>query len=98
MIDHADPGVLNHIDDISANGVMCHTVKPVPLMTKVGIALDLGKDGRIECAGIVVRCEPHEMGDDHFRVAILYTDISDADRKAVIDFLDNDPQQSATED
>ena len=63
------PGVLNHVDNISANGVLCHTVKPIPLMTKMSIALDLPKpEGhRIECEGVVVRCEPHDVGDDHFK-------------------------------
>ena len=51
------PGVLNHVDNISANGVLCHTVRPIPLMTKMSIALDLPKpqNRRIECEGVVVR-------------------------------------------
>lgn len=79
------PGVLNHVDNISANGVLCHTVKPIPLMTKMSIALDLPKrEGhRIECEGVVVRCEPHDVGDDHFKVAILYTKISEDDQRAI---------------
>mgnify|MGYP006916499163 FL=1 len=41
--DSAGPGVLNHIDNISANGVLCHTVKPVALMTRMRIALEIGR-------------------------------------------------------
>lgn len=100
VMDNADPGVLNHVDNISANGVLCHTVKPIPLMTKMSIALDLPRpiERRIECEGIVVRCDPHEKGDDHFKVAILYTKISDEDRQALVEFVDHDLSQPPLED
>lgn len=96
MVDDGGPGVLNHVDNISANGVLCHTVKPIPLMTKLRMAVDLPEHGshresrRIECEGIVVRCDPHELGDDHFEVAIFYTDISHEAREAIEDFVDAD--------
>ena len=79
------PGVLNHVDNISVSGVLCHTIKPVPLMTKLSMALEPpGLDGkRIECEGVVVRCEPDELGDDHFKVAILYTHISEDDQALI---------------
>jgi hypothetical protein len=92
IVDDGGPCVLNHIDNISANGVLCHTVKPVPLMTRMSIALELPKpyERRIECEGIVVRCDPHEMGDDHFKVAILYTKILEDDRDSISDFVQHD--------
>lgn len=92
IVDNGGPGVLNHIDNISANGVLCHTVKPIPLMTKMSIALELPKPRkrRIECEGIVVRCDPHDQGDDHFKVAILYSRISEEDRDAIHDFVEHD--------
>ncbi|MFO7975317.1 MAG: PilZ domain-containing protein [Candidatus Hydrogenedentota bacterium] len=93
------PGVLNHVDNISANGVLCHTVKPIPLMTKMSIALDLPKpeNRRIECEGVVVRCEPHEVGDDHFKVAILYTKIDEADQRAIEELVAQDLEEDALE-
>ena len=102
MVDDAAPGVMNHIDNISANGVLCHTIKPVPLMTKLSMALELpnpiGK--RIDCEGIVVRCEPDEKGDDHFKVAILYSRIDEDDRKAISEFVqdsvDYPPESDST--
>lgn len=92
VIEDASPGILNHIDNISANGVLCHTVKPVPLMTKLSIVLELPKPERrrIECEGVVVRCDPDEQGDDHFKVAILYTKISEADLEAIHEFVSHD--------
>jgi hypothetical protein len=96
IADHSGPGVLNHVDNISANGVLCHTVRPVPLMTKLQMALDLPKpyDRRLECEGIVVRCEPDDLGDDHFKVAILYTHMSDEDREAILYFVNADDGRS----
>jgi hypothetical protein len=90
--DSAGPGVLNHIDNISANGVLCHTVKPVALMTKMRIALDLPAptNHRIDAEGVVVRCEPDDLGDDHFKVAILFTKIDPEEHEAIRNFVDED--------
>ncbi|HUW62718.1 MAG TPA: PilZ domain-containing protein [Candidatus Bathyarchaeia archaeon] len=92
LMDEAGPGVLNHIDNISGNGILCHTVKPIPLMTRMSIVLEIPRPetSRIECEGIVVRCDPDERGDDHFKVAILYTKISDEDHDAVVGFVEHD--------
>ena len=90
--DESGPGVLNHVDNISGSGVSCHTVKPVPLMTKLSVVIELPKphERRVEAEGIVVRCDPHEMGDDHFRMAILFTKVSDEDHKAIVDYVEHD--------
>lgn len=92
VLDKSDPGVLNHVDNISANGILCHTVKPIPLMTKMSIVLELPKphEHRIECEGVVVRCEPDELGDDHFKVAIFYTKMRDEDRRVIEEFVHDD--------
>lgn len=92
ITDQSGPGVLNHVDNISGSGVLCHTVKPIPLMTKMSIVLEIPKPAsrRIECEGIVVRCDPHEQGDDHFKVAILFSKITDDDHQAVLDFVEQD--------
>lgn len=89
VADDAGPGVLNHIDNISASGILCHTVKPVPLMTRMSMVLDLPKpfDRRLECEGVVVRCEPDERGDDNFVVAILYTKMSEDDLQALEEYV-----------
>lgn len=91
--DEQSPGVLNHIDNISANGVLCHTVKPIPLMTRMRIVLELptGYDtDRIDVEGIVVRCDPDEQGDDHFKVAILFNRLGDEDHEAISRFVEQD--------
>lgn len=90
--DKSDPGVLNHVDNISCNGVLCHTVKPVPVMTKMSIVLELPKPSslRIEAEGVVVRCDHHDQGDDHFRVAILYTRLSDEDHQHIREHVEQE--------
>ncbi len=91
-VDEAGPGVLNHVDNISANGVLCHTIKPVPLMTKMRIALDLPAPygRRVDAEGIVVRCDADDRGDDHFKVAILFTKIDADEHEAVRQFVEED--------
>lgn len=100
VTDESGPGVLNHVDNISANGVLCHTVKPVPLMTRIGIVLELPApfSDRIDAEGVVVRCDPDEKGDDHFRVAILFTKLNDDAHDAIHQFVEHDLKQSAAAD
>lgn len=88
-VEDSGPGVLNHIDNISATGVLCHTVKPLPLMARISVMVDLPKpvEKRIEAEGIVVRCEPHELGDDNFVVAIFFTKVSETDKEAINSFV-----------
>jgi hypothetical protein len=100
IMDNTGPGVLNHVDNISASGILCHTVKPVPVMTKLGMVLELPKpyDRRIECEGVVVRCEPDPQGDDNFRVAILYTRMDAEDFEILGEFVTYDLLESAAEE
>ncbi len=95
--DDSGPGVLNHIDNISANGVLCHTVKPIALMTRMRIVLELpaGYDNdRIDVEGIVVRCDADESGDDHFKVAILFNRLGDEDHEAICNYVEHDLSQT----
>jgi len=96
MTDESGPGILNHVDNISANGILCHTIKPVPLMTRIAIALELPKPfcNRIDAEGVVVRCEPDEKGDDRFKVAILFTKLDDEGHDAIHRFVEHDLEQS----
>ena len=85
-IQHAsDPGVTNHVDNISASGVLCHTERPIPVMTKIGVTLDLPEpsDASINCEGVIVRCDPDQKGEDHFKVAIVFTKLDNADMAAI---------------
>ncbi len=83
------PGILNHVDNISANGLLCHTVQPVPIMTRLQIAIELPKpvNHRITAEGIVVRCDKDELGDDKFKVGIVFTKIDEKDQEKIQEFV-----------
>ncbi len=86
-------GILNHVDNISCSGILCHTLESLPIMTKMSIDLDLpGPAGHtpINCEGIVVRCEPDARNEGQFKVAILYTRLSDDHHHAVKEYVEND--------
>ncbi|MDP7640338.1 MAG: PilZ domain-containing protein [Candidatus Hydrogenedentes bacterium] len=93
----ADPTLLNHVDNISGNGVLCHTNRPVPVMTKMSVSMELPtlEDHQIEAEGIVVRCEPDGEDADAFKLAILYTKLSDEDHQAICRYVDQDIAQAS---
>lgn len=75
--------------DLSANGLLCQTNRPVAVFTKVQITLMVprpngnSKAGRhredpVECEGIVVRCEKDsEKREPSYSTAIFFSDIED---------------------
>ena len=86
-------GILNHVDNISANGVLCHTQEPVALMTRMRIGLELPEpvSRTIEAEGVTVRCEPDGQGDQvNYKVAILFTKLDDGDHEAIRRFVEHD--------
>lgn len=90
--DKSSPGLLNHVDNISCNGVLCHTVRPVAEMTKVNMALELPKpfERRIDATGVVVRCDEDHQGNDNYKVAILFTKLADEDHDAINEYVEHD--------
>jgi len=61
-------------------------------MTRMIIALDLPGAGgeRIDAEGVVVRCDPDEQGDDHYKVAILFTKLDDEEHDAIRRYVESD--------
>ena len=95
VVDASDDGLIRHVDNISGSGVLCHTTRPVPEMTKLGITLELPApaDKAVEAEGIVVRCDVEESDHEQFRVAILYTKVSEADYAAIEAWVEHDLDQ-----
>jgi hypothetical protein len=93
------------IRDISASGVKCLTDRPLPLMTQVELVIVLpGPAGQREvvCRGAVVRSTPlavpetaksgkHAAG---FETAIFFTQMRDADRTDVEEFVSSTRRSS----
>ena len=48
---------------------------------------------RVAAEGVVVRCDPDELGDDKFRVAILFTHVSPDDEEAIHQFVKADLEE-----
>lgn len=90
--DDGDDGLINHVDNISCNGVLCHTIRPVPEMTRMAIVLDLPvpSERRIEAEGIVIRCTVEEPDQNEFKVAILFTRLSLEDHDAIQDHVEHE--------
>lgn len=92
VVKQEDDGILNHVDNISANGVLCHTANAVDLMTRMRIVIDLPSpaEKRIDAQGVVVRCDPESKSSEGYKVAILFTKISDDDHDAIHRFVEHD--------
>lgn len=93
--------VLEHVDNISGSGVLCHTKKPVALMTKMSIVLELPGDidgGRVQCEGVVVRCDPDPKKGGSYEVAILYTYVEEDDRARIEAFVEKDIADNLSDD
>ena len=79
-------------------------VKGRRVFVRVDFNCPIGEDGRvsddtrIDAEGIIVRCDPDEQGDDRFRVAILFTKISDEDHQSVHEFVAADLAQATASD
>lgn len=89
-------GLINHVENISCSGVLCQTRRPVPEMTKMIIVLELPSPANrhIEAEGVVIRCDAEDAKGTAFKVAILYTKLSDEDHQAIRDFVEHDLAQA----
>ena len=94
--DRSELGLINRVENISCSGVLCHTIRPVPEMTKMIIELDLPEPSscQIEAEGIVVRCIAEDQRGESFRVAILYTKVSEDAQQAIRDYVEYDLAQN----
>ena len=94
--DLSERGLINRIENISCSGVLCHTKRPISEMTKMIIELDLPEPSncQIEAEGIVVRCIAEDQRGESFRVAILYTKVSEDAQQAIRDYVEHDLSQN----
>src|SRR5262245_58710832 len=82
-----------HVRDISASGVRCVTDRAMPLMTQVGLILQIpgaGTPREIVCRGAVVRSGPIGGADGAtggFETAIFFTDVTESDRVWLEEFV-----------
>lgn len=88
-------GLINHVENISCSGILCRTHKPIVEMTKLSIVLDLpGPAVRtIETEGIVIRCEAIPPKHDEFKVAIIFSKLTEEEHRAIREYVDDDLAQ-----
>ncbi len=84
-------GILNYVDNISVNGLLCHTAQPVPLMTKMQIMVELPKPFKhqIQAEGVVVRCNKDGTKSNTFEVGIVFTRINENDQNEIREFVEH---------
>jgi len=93
-------GLINHVENISCSGVLCRMHRPVPEMTKLAIVLDLPGSGvrTIETEGVVIRCEAAYPKHDEFKVAIIFSKLSDDDHRAIREYVEHDLAQGSLDE
>jgi len=91
----SDFDVLTETTNISASGAYFPVSRPLELMTKLNVILLIpikkNKNKSIEkvnCTGIIVRCEIAEDNIKHpYRAAMYFSDLSDRDRRMLRSYI-----------
>lgn len=101
VLDPTQFGTLLQVRDLSMSGVSFCLTKPVEYMTRVQLVLWLpnaatpGESGEFDCAGVVVRCDPTENGQEGglpaYDVAVFFTDMPDETDAALEQYVDAQP-------
>jgi hypothetical protein len=89
-----DRTVTTRIEDLSCSGIRFRTPAPLPLLTRVQIALELphsgggGEDASMAITGVVVRCDRAETAEaSPYDTAIYFEDLSDRARGQLSQFV-----------
>ncbi len=77
--------------NVSCGGVLCVVGRPLPLMTRVALTLELPRR-LVRCRGAVVRCRPAaaargQRRSQAYRVAVLFMEMKPEDHRAVAEFV-----------
>ena len=76
--------------NISKTGVLCLMDKPIPVMTKLKVGLQLPGKGRpstVQAQGVVVRREP-DPASDRFYIGIFFSEIQPKDLRLLEEFIE----------
>ena len=82
------------IRDISLSGVSFVTDTPIEFMTQLMMTLILpvagasdSPDGRVQCEGAVVRCEPTSEDGDRYEVAVFFVHLDETTRATIEEYV-----------
>lgn len=78
--------------NLSSSGVYCQSNTCIPAMTKVNILMLLpdasrNKHKKINCKGVIVRCEKSQKSPDKFDTAIFFNEISSRDSECLLHYI-----------
>jgi hypothetical protein len=82
--------------NMSAGGFSCHSDEPLEPLTRLHLTLDFPPFGTttaerrsVDCAGVVVRCEPARLGDGAkgYEMAACFTWMKREDRRLLAEYL-----------
>lgn len=77
--------------DVSIGGVSCFSPKPVPEMTRMRLRIELplpDEERWISAEAIVVRVDPPQGERKDYRLALFFTQLSDADKAVLRRYLE----------
>ncbi len=83
------------VRDISEAGVCFYLDRPVKLMTRLQIELNLPHEGNITVirgAGVVVRSETLSEHIDHYEVAVFMPDFTASEKESIRAFVQDHPE------
>jgi len=84
--------IISDTINVSSSGLLCRIDRAIPLMEKLSVVFVAphprsGETSiKIKTEGVVVRCEP-ELGTNRYQAAIFFTDISDAHKKHLEEYV-----------
>ena len=94
-------GEAYRIRDVSSAGVAFYSEEPVPVMTRVGFAIEFpasGGPGEARHAsgeGVVVRCERLSRTLSHYEVAVFFGDLEDDAARLIQRYVDRHLKEAA---
>jgi PilZ domain-containing protein len=84
------------VRDVSRAGVCFFLDRPIPMMTVLDVMLEVKTQAgpkHIKGHGAVVRCERISKAVDHWEVAVFLNEMSEADRRAMEEYVGTQPRQ-----
>lgn len=87
------------VRDISQSGVCFFLDRPLSMMTRLAVELDLPIAESEHCVrgeGVVVRSEKISEYVDHYEIAVFMPELSEEDRRAIGAFVDGHPSMNGS--
>ena len=88
--------IITETKNLSCAGAYCTADRYLEPMTKLKILMLLPNHSKrkivnkkVECEGVVIRAENSGLDNKQYNIAIFFSDIKEADRKKISDYVNN---------